>query len=180
MTATDPAAAIVAKLEAGGYSPRPTGPDAWESRCPAHDGRRRNLSVKRGDDGRILVHCHHQPGCAPAAILAALGMTLSDLFNWAQDSVYATLRTRNLSSVPLLTRNLQASYTRMLIKLANTPPKGTPYDAQALARAKLVSLSGTLRGALNSGSLDEISRAHLEDLQAKVSIALEGRPVLGL
>ena len=107
-------------------------------------------------------------------------MTLSDLFNWAQDSVYATLRTRNLSSVPLLTRNLQASYTRMLIKLANTPPKGTPYDAQALARAKLVSLSGTLRGALNSGSLDEISRAHLEDLQAKVSIALEGRPVLGL
>jgi len=107
-------------------------------------------------------------------------MTISDLFNWAQNSVYGGLRSRSLSDVPILTRNLQASYTRMLIKMANTPAKGTPYDAQALARAKLVSLSGTLRGALASGSLDEISRAHLEDLQSKVSIALEGRPVPGL
>jgi hypothetical protein len=107
-------------------------------------------------------------------------MSITDLFNWAQDSVYGSLRARNVSDVPLLTRNLQASYTRMLIRMANTPAKGTPYDAQALARAKLVSLSGTLRGALNSNSLDEISRAHLEDLQSKVSIALEGRPVPGL
>ncbi len=80
MMATDPAAAILAKLEQGGFDPGPTGPDSWESRCPAHNGRRRNLSVKRGDDGRILVHCHHQPGCDPGAILAALGMTLADLF----------------------------------------------------------------------------------------------------
>jgi hypothetical protein len=107
-------------------------------------------------------------------------MTISDLFNWAQDSVYGSLRAQNLSDVPLLTRNLQASYTRMLIRMANVPARGTPYDAQALARSKLVSLSGTLRSALNSGSLDEISRAHLADLQSKVSIALEGRPVPGL
>ncbi len=80
MMASDPAAAILAKLQQGGFNPGPTGTDAWESRCPAHDGRRRNLSIKRGDDGRILVHCHHQPGCDPAAILAALGMTFSDLF----------------------------------------------------------------------------------------------------
>src|SRR5271157_5848642 len=80
MTATDPAAAIVAKLEAGGYSPRPTGPDAWESRCPAHDGRRRNLSVKRGHDGRALLFCHRQPTCKTAAILAELGMTMGELF----------------------------------------------------------------------------------------------------
>jgi hypothetical protein len=42
-----------------------------------------------------------------------------------------------------------------------------------------VSLSGTLRSALNSGSLDEISRAHLENLQNKVSLALQGRTVPG-
>ncbi len=80
MMANDPAAAILSKLEQGGFDPESTGPDSWESRCPAHDGRRRNLSIKRGDDGRILVHCHHQPGCDPAAILAALGMTFSGLF----------------------------------------------------------------------------------------------------
>ncbi|MBV8172875.1 MAG: zinc-dependent metalloprotease, partial [Candidatus Eremiobacteraeota bacterium] len=61
-------------------------------------------------------------------------MTIADLFNWTQDSVYGDLRHSNLSSVPLTARNLQASYTNMLIKMALTPAKGTPSDAQALAR----------------------------------------------
>ncbi|HZV78053.1 MAG TPA: zinc-dependent metalloprotease [Candidatus Binatus sp.] len=106
-------------------------------------------------------------------------MSLTDLFNWTQDSVYGDLRSSKLSTVPLLARNLQASYTTMLIKMTLTPEKGAPSDAQALARAKLVSLSGTLRSALNSGSLDEITRAHLENLQNKVSLALQGRTVPG-
>jgi hypothetical protein len=107
-------------------------------------------------------------------------MTLADLFDWTQDSVYGDLRSKNLTSVPLLARNLQASYTRMLIVMTLSPAKDTPSDAQALARAKLVSLSGTLRGALVSDSLDPLSRAHLANLQSKVSIALEGRTVPGL
>lgn len=102
-------------------------------------------------------------------------MSISDLFNWTQDSVYGDLRGRNLANVPLLTRNLQARYTRLLVTLALTPPKGTPSDAQALARAKLVSLSSTLRQALDSNSLDDISRAHLALLQSQVSLALAGR-----
>ena len=102
-------------------------------------------------------------------------MTISDLFNWAQNSIYGDLRARNLATLPLLSRNLQASYTRMLITMALTPAAGTPSDAQALARSKLVSLSGTLRQALNSGSLDEVSRAHLDLLQNRVGLALEGR-----
>ncbi|MBV8280542.1 MAG: zinc-dependent metalloprotease, partial [Candidatus Eremiobacteraeota bacterium] len=102
-------------------------------------------------------------------------MSLTDLFNWTQNSVYGGLRASNLSSIPLTARNLQASYTGMLVTMALKPAKGTPSDAQALARAKLVSLSGTLRSALNSSSLDEISRAHLENLQNKVSLALQGR-----
>ena len=102
-------------------------------------------------------------------------MSIADLFNWAQDSIYGDLRSRNLASVPLLMRNLQASYARMLITMALTPARGTPSDAQALARAKLVSLSGTLKQALYSGSLDEVSRAHLELLQNRVGLALEGR-----
>jgi hypothetical protein len=102
-------------------------------------------------------------------------MSLTDLFDWTQTSVYGDLRGSNLRSVPLLARNLQASYTGMLVTMALKPEKGTPSDAQALARAKLVSLAGTLRSALNSGSLDEITRAHLESLQNKVTLALEGR-----
>jgi len=102
-------------------------------------------------------------------------MTISDLFNWAQNSIYGNLRAKNLTAVPLLSRNLQASYTRLLIGMTLTPAKGTPSDAQALARSKLVSLSGTLKQALASGSLDDVSRAHLELLQNRVGLALEGR-----
>ena len=50
----------------------------WSARCPAHDDQRASMSVRDGDDGRILVHCH--AGCAPDQILAAMGLTMSDLF----------------------------------------------------------------------------------------------------
>jgi hypothetical protein len=76
----DPVAALVARLEQGGFDPRTTGPDSWESRCPAHGGRRHNLSVNKGDDGKALIHCHHEPACEPAQIMAAIGMTMADLY----------------------------------------------------------------------------------------------------
>src|SRR5262249_7651146 len=41
---------------------------------------RHNLSIKRGNLGRVLIHCHHEPSCAPADIMKALGMTLADLY----------------------------------------------------------------------------------------------------
>ena len=79
----DPIQALLAKLESGGFDPRPAGPDQWESRCPAHKGGRRNLSIRKGDDGRALVHCHHADegnGCDHKAIVAALGLTEANLF----------------------------------------------------------------------------------------------------
>lgn len=75
----DPTSALVARLESAGFDPKPTGPDSWESRCPAHNGDRRNLSIKRGDDGRALLHCQaHQ--CSPRSIVESLNMKMSDLF----------------------------------------------------------------------------------------------------
>src|SRR5262249_17516821 len=72
--------AVVARLESRGFDPRETGPDSWVSRCPGHDGSRHNLSVTRGDDGRVLLHCHHAPGCSFEAIVQALGFDKADLF----------------------------------------------------------------------------------------------------
>jgi 5S rRNA maturation endonuclease (ribonuclease M5) len=46
--------------------------------CPAHDDNSPSLSVTAAD-GCVLVHC--QAGCDRAAVLAALGMTDSDLFD---------------------------------------------------------------------------------------------------
>ena len=46
--------------------------------CPSHADSTASLSVSAGNDGRVLLHCH--AGCEPGAIVAALGLTLADLF----------------------------------------------------------------------------------------------------
>lgn len=51
---------------------------SWSAKCPAHADRSPSLSVKELGDGRILVHCFG--GCGTDAILAALGLSMTDLF----------------------------------------------------------------------------------------------------
>jgi hypothetical protein len=72
----DPAARVVAKLEALDCEPK-GGQGVWQSKCPVHKGRRRNLSITRGDE-RVLLHCH--AGCNPEAIIEVLGLEWSDLY----------------------------------------------------------------------------------------------------
>lgn len=54
------------------------GRDRWMARCPAHEDRKASLSVKQADD-RILIHCW--AGCGAGDVVAALGLTLADLFD---------------------------------------------------------------------------------------------------
>ncbi len=48
------------------------------AKCPAHDDRKNSLSIREGDDGRVLLHCFAR--CDVARIVAALGLTMRDLF----------------------------------------------------------------------------------------------------
>jgi hypothetical protein len=48
------------------------------ARCPAHDDKNPSLAIAEGDDGRALLTCH--AGCATAAVVEALGLTMADLF----------------------------------------------------------------------------------------------------
>lgn len=57
---------------------RKTGDDRWLARCPAHDDRSPSLSLKELSDGRVLLHCF--AGCETSAVLAAVGLTMGDLF----------------------------------------------------------------------------------------------------
>lgn len=54
------------------------GSNEYQAICPAcrHDSKK--LYVSAGDGGRILIDCKH--GCAPAEIVAAMGLKTSDLF----------------------------------------------------------------------------------------------------
>ena len=56
---------------------RPHGRGRWVALCPAHADRSPSLSIAEGDDGRVLAHCF--AGCSVADVVAAVGMTLSDL-----------------------------------------------------------------------------------------------------
>jgi hypothetical protein len=51
---------------------------SWMARCPAHEDSSPSLSIREGDDGRVLLHCF--AGCPTESICSALGIKLSDLF----------------------------------------------------------------------------------------------------
>jgi len=50
----------------------------WVARCPVHEDRSPSLSIRETDDGRVLVHCF--AGCDVSDVLAAIGLSLPNLF----------------------------------------------------------------------------------------------------
>ncbi len=56
---------------------RPTS-NGYQARCPAHADQSPSLSIRQGEDGKILLHCF--AGCDIHSICQALGWSLPDLF----------------------------------------------------------------------------------------------------
>ncbi|HMD02235.1 MAG TPA: zinc-dependent metalloprotease [Candidatus Baltobacteraceae bacterium] len=110
---------------------------------------------------------------------AAPGTTMSlvDLFAWTQNGVFGDLQNGRMPASPMR-RNLQRMYAKLLAHTAVNPSKGTPYDAQALARYELNGLAATLKRDLAKGNLDLQTRAHLLALAVEVDRALETKTVL--
>jgi hypothetical protein len=59
------------------FDATPTG-TGFLARCPAHPDDRASLSLGQGDDDRVLLRCF--AGCATPDVLAAVGLTMKDLF----------------------------------------------------------------------------------------------------
>lgn len=57
---------------------RRCGHSKWVACCPAHDDRSPSLSIEELIDGRLLIHCFG--GCAPSAVLDAIGLDFAALF----------------------------------------------------------------------------------------------------
>lgn len=57
---------------------RKTGPGRWVACCPAHEDDHPSFTIREIEDGRILVHCFG--GCNVEEVVAAVGVSLSDLF----------------------------------------------------------------------------------------------------
>jgi hypothetical protein len=62
--------------------------NSWVACCPAHEDKSPSLSVREGEDGRVLVHCFG--GCSVDQIVGAVGMDMNDLFppkrEWSQQT----------------------------------------------------------------------------------------------
>ena len=56
---------------------RQNGPNRWVACCPAHEDRSPSLAI-REVDGLVLLHCF--AGCGTDAVLGALGLAFTDLF----------------------------------------------------------------------------------------------------
>ena len=57
---------------------RKTGTQSYMACCPAHEDRNSSLSIRATDDGRVLLHCFAE--CPVEEVVAAVGLTMSDLF----------------------------------------------------------------------------------------------------
>lgn len=71
---TRPVDVVLARLDRH----KAKGHGQWIARCPAHDDRNPSLSIKEGENGAVLLKCF--AGCDIAAVVAAMGLELSDLF----------------------------------------------------------------------------------------------------
>src|SRR5687768_9711090 len=92
MNTTDPVALVLSRLK--GVKENSTG---FTALCPAHDDRRNSLSICPGDDGRALLKCH--AGCETAAIVAAAGLTMADLFSPHEETIRGNGQGRSIVAI---------------------------------------------------------------------------------
>ena len=105
-------------------------------------------------------------------------MSLADLFNWTDQSVYGDLQQPGLTTVNVVHRNLQHRYAELLVHIMLKPDPGTPTDARALARHHLVSLSQRISQTINRNNLDETTLANLEDIRTLADRSLSAPVVV--
>lgn len=80
---TAPADRLLSRLD----KVKATGEGKWIAICPAHADRTPSLSIRETSDGTLLVKCW--AGCGAADIVAAVGLSLADLFPRSPDNPHS-------------------------------------------------------------------------------------------
>ncbi len=105
----------------------------FQALCPAHTDKSPSLSIREGDDGRILLHCH--AGCTAEAVVASIGLKLSDLYH------PATNTTRRPPPAPGISRSelhKAASFEKTILYFASCDlSRGKTLNATDIARCDL-------------------------------------------
>ncbi len=106
-------------------------------------------------------------------------MSIADLFDWTRSGIFGDIANGSIARSGVVRRNAQMRFAKRLSQLWIAPSKGTPTDAQALARLQLEDLEHDCALGLR-GSLDELTRAHVEALAALAKQALEARATIAV
>ena len=163
---------------------RPAGTDRWRARCPAHDGQSRtSLSIRTGDDGRVLVHCF--AGCTPGDVLAAAGLTWGDAFGDSKPKPMTATRAAAALTEDVITAHLtrarivasrSLAHIHKLIRktsqfIQSSQAHGIETPALASRLGQLVLLRDDLGGVLT----DLDSRDPMKPIEALLRLRQRGR-----
>jgi hypothetical protein len=100
-------------------------------------------------------------------------MTLTDLFDWARSGIFGSIGDGTFAHEGLVRRMLQKGYAKYLARMLTLG--GVPNDAQSLARVQLEQLRHDASVAAKRGHLSELTRGHIESLEAIADQALSAR-----
>lgn len=117
--------------------------NAWTCKCPAHEDRGPSLSVAETDDGRILLHCF--AGCDVVDVVAAVGLSIDDLFPPRQRAPGDLPMRRQLMPAPDALRCLEAE-AMIVCECAATVAAGSRLSDGD--RARLIAASANITDAL--------------------------------
>jgi hypothetical protein len=84
---TNPTEILLSRLE----GVKETSASRYMARCPAHDDKSPSLSVS-AKDGKVLIHCF--AGCDASEVMAAVDLSLRDLFESSDDHRQRPVRQR--------------------------------------------------------------------------------------
>lgn len=119
------------------------GPGRWMACCPAHNDRSPSLAIRETEDGTLLVKCFS--GCPTADVLAAIGMSLSDLFPRRESDLYHSSKRPGERWVP---RDVLAAITHEALIVIFAAEKTASGEVLAQDdRQRLAVAAGRLRSA---------------------------------
>jgi len=121
---------------------RANGPGRWLARCPAHEDRSPSLSIREADD-RTLVHCF--AGCEVHDVIAAVGLTLADLFDKPLDHHRRPFRDRRHQHAASEALKLLAHESLVALVAAENLARGIELGDDG--RARLAAAATRIRAA---------------------------------
>ena len=105
---------------------------SYKALCPVHGDKTPSLSVKEGDDGRVLLHCF--AGCCVGEIVAAMGLRMADLFACGAGKEYVS----KLPCVSALELRAATDHERLILFIVKADQRAGKVVSQSdLDRTKI-------------------------------------------